>query len=70
SWINWVDYFAFCKVLLIIGRRLGADMLEQRAAIAAALRERGGAFAMQVQLNFLKRLAGLAIQSAKGFVRK
>ena len=70
SRINWVDYFAFCKVLLIIGRRLGADMLEQRAAIAAALRERGGAFAMQVQFKFLKRLAGLAIRSAKGFVRK
>jgi glycosyltransferase involved in cell wall biosynthesis len=67
--IHWDDYFAFCKVLLIIGRRLGADMLEQRAAIKDALRARRALFRARVNLNFSTRVVRLALQGAKGFFR-
>jgi hypothetical protein len=67
--IHWVDYFAFCRVLTIIGRKLGANMKEQRAAIRAALRERGLAFSLQVQANFSRRMLQLAMQATKNFFR-
>ena len=63
--IQWVDYFAFCRVLTVIGRKLGAHMKEQRAAIKVALRERGLTFCLQVQMNFSRRILRLAMQSAK-----
>jgi hypothetical protein len=67
--IHWDDYFAFCKVLLVIGRRLGADMLEQRAAISEALGNRGALFRGRVNLKFLERLFRLSLQGAKGLFR-
>ena len=54
--ISWSDYHAFVKTLILLGRRLGADMEEERTAVQASLRQQGWPFRLQVTLKFWQHL--------------
>jgi glycosyltransferase involved in cell wall biosynthesis len=61
--INWIDYHAFVQTLILLGRKLGADMADERAAIRASLRQQSRLFRLQVAVKFFLHLV-LAAQRA------
>ena len=54
--IDWVAYHAFVKVLILLGRKLGADMAEERAAVRDSLRKQSWSFRMSVSFKFVSQL--------------
>ncbi len=54
--VSWTDYHAFVKTLILLGRKLGADMDEERTAVHASLRQRGWLFRLQVIVKFWQHL--------------
>jgi glycosyltransferase involved in cell wall biosynthesis len=54
--INWVKYHAFCLVLVALGRRVGADMHQEFAAVRQSLRQQGLLFSARVLVDFALRL--------------
>ncbi len=64
--INRVDYYAFCWIDVLMGRRLGADMIEEREAIRSALREEPFFVQLGVCLNLGARLTCIALRLVAG----
>ena len=54
--ISWSDYHAFVKTLILLGRKLGADMDEERTAVRDSLRQQGWLFRLQVTVKFWQHL--------------
>ena len=67
--ISRVDYFAFCWIVILMGRRLGADMLEERRAVCEAMSEEKMGVRLRVCLNLSGRLARIALRMATGIFR-
>lgn len=68
--ISRVDYFAFCWIVILMGHRLGADMLEERRAVREAMREEKMGVRLRVWLNLGGRLARIALHLAIGIFRR
>lgn len=58
--INVAEYHAFCSILILMGRRLGADMGEEKAALKESLSKNGLPFRLQVWVSVLRRLIWIA----------
>jgi glycosyltransferase involved in cell wall biosynthesis len=58
--INWVNYHAFCIILILMGRRMGGTLAEESAMLKQSLRERGIGFTIVVLFDVAKRLAEIA----------
>ncbi|MGV3773257.1 MAG: glycosyltransferase family 2 protein [Verrucomicrobiales bacterium] len=62
--VNWVEYHAFCYVIVATGIRLKADMSADREAIWKSLRPRSIGFKMAVFSSLAKRLLALGLGTA------
>jgi hypothetical protein len=68
--INWADYHAFVLTLILLGKKLGADMAEERAALRESIKRSGWAFRMQVSYKIVIHLALAAQQVVVGRVAR
>lgn len=54
--VSWTDYHAFVMTLILLGRKLGADMSEEAKAVRESLASQGLAFRTAVGAKFLRQL--------------
>jgi glycosyltransferase involved in cell wall biosynthesis len=64
--INWVEYHAFCFIIVLMGKRMGAKMTEEIDAIKASLQQRSFGFKIAVYRSVALRLGWQFISVVKG----
>jgi glycosyltransferase involved in cell wall biosynthesis len=67
--IDWVRYYSFCCILILIGRRLGADMQEQIWELRKALLNEPRETQCRVCIDVVRRLVQLGISVIKNRVK-
>lgn len=60
--ISWEHYHAFCLVLILMGKKIGADMSQETTGLLASLKERGFLFSARVGMLFVSRAMGIIWQ--------
>jgi hypothetical protein len=68
--INWTKYHGFCIILVLLGKKTGADMSEEIRAIKASLRQKTLGFKIAVGLDVVARLGGLVVQVIRNRFRR
>ncbi|HEX7859621.1 MAG TPA: glycosyltransferase family 2 protein [Verrucomicrobiae bacterium] len=63
--IDWIEYHAFCVIIVILGKRMGANMQEEIDAIKASLRERSIGFKLRFTMSVARRIAHQAFLTVK-----
>ena len=61
--IGWVQYYGFCLVLILIGKKLGGDLKEEIAGLKESLRQHSLGFKLRVALEVGRRGLGLVRQA-------
>ena len=59
---DWIRYRSQCLLLVLLGRRMGADMSEETNAIRASMKDMGMADRLRVYSGLGLRVGGLAMQ--------
>ena len=62
--IHWPSYYGFCAYLILMGRKLGADLRDEIAEFKRALHAESFATKMRVAANIARRVARLGWQLA------
>ena len=68
--ISRVDYFAFCWIVILMGRRLGADMVEEQRAVREGMRKETVVARLRVWLNLGARLVHIALRMVASMFRR
>jgi hypothetical protein len=63
--VDWVEYHAFCVIIVILGKRMGANMQEEIDAIKASLRERSVGFKLRFATSVARRIGHQAFLTVK-----
>ena len=67
--LDWVRYHGFCAIIVLMGKRLGADMSMEITEIRKSLGREGVWFTLKVLWNIGQRLAQLGFHMIRSFVR-
>ncbi len=64
--VNWADYHAFVMTLILLGRKLGADMTEEIVATRASLRQSSFSFQLSVAFKLVHHLFLAGTRALRG----
>jgi glycosyltransferase involved in cell wall biosynthesis len=67
--LNWVNYHAFCCILVLFGWKVGGDMRPEVKAIRASLRRQSLGFRARVMLNLCQRVTAMALPTVSRYLR-
>jgi glycosyltransferase involved in cell wall biosynthesis len=67
--IQWVKYYGFCVVLILMGKKLGGDLRDEIRLLKVSLRERSLGFKCRVGMDIVRRGTGLVCQAVRRIVR-
>jgi glycosyltransferase involved in cell wall biosynthesis len=67
--VDWARYHAYCGELILMGRKLGADMSAEIGEMRRSLGEAGWGFRIRVFSFFVNRLLRLALLATKASIR-
>ena len=60
--IDWAKYLGFCVVLILIGKKMGADLNEEITGLKNFLQAQSFGFKARVAADLIRRSLGLALQ--------